>query len=295
MTKRRRWWLAGLLNFFVPGLGQVYNGQAAKGLLFYFLVSTWSGLSFSFTYYIMKSPTTSIHVVFLFLSFFVSFAAYLIIMIESISVATKTGGDHVIKRYNRWYIYILVILIVSGVSETYSLAFSENILKAYKIPSKSMRPTIKAGDYVICNQLYYRFNDPERGDLIIFKYPRDESVDYIKRIVAVPGDTVETRGESLFINGREAEDPNAVYVEDDNGYGFVPDFGPVMVSENEYFVMGDNRNNSQDSRVWGTVERHKIHGKAIFIYFSWDNDISFWNIPGKLFSIRFLRIGKILF
>ena len=290
-TKRRKWWIAGLLNFFVSGLGQAYNGEVTKGLLFYSIIATWSGLTFSLTYYIMKYSITRLNVVFLFLFFFISLAAYLFIIIESIHVAQKTGEDHKVKRYNRWYIYLLVILIVSGVNQIVSLAFNENVLKTYKIPSKSMMPAIEAGDYVICNQLYYRYNNPERGDLIIFKCPQDETLDYIKRVVAGPGDTIEIRGNDVFINGSNIEEPYAIYTQ---GNGYMHYFGPVTIGEGEYFVMGDNRNNSEDSRVWGSVKRDKIQGKAIFIYFSWDNDISAWNFIGRLLSIRLSRIGKII-
>jgi signal peptidase I len=283
-----------MLSFLVPGLGQVYNGQLTKGLLFYFLVSTWGGLTFSFTYYILKSPLTRFGLGFLFLSAIIYLVVYLLIIFESIRAANKTGEDHEIKPYNRWYVYLLVILVVSWISESYSLSYGDNLLRKYRIPSGSMQPTLEVGDHLMCNQLYYRYNDPERGHLIIFKYPLDESMDYIKRIVAIPGDTVMTRGNELYINGRKTEEPYAVYTDENLEPGdFIPDFGPITVGEGEYFVMGDNRNNSEDSRFFGAVKRHKIQGKAIFIYFSWDSDIPFRNFIGRLLSIRFSRIGKI--
>lgn len=284
-----------MLSFLVPGLGQVYNGQLTKGLLFYFLVSTWGELTFSFTYYILQSPLTRFGLGFLFLSAFIYLVVYLLIIFESIRAANRTGEDHVVKRYNKWYVYLVVILIVSGVSESYSLSYRDNLLRAYKIPSRSMQPTLEVGDYIMCNELYYRYNDPDHGDLIIFKYPQDDDLDYIKRIVAVPGDTVMTRGNELFINGLKTKEPYAIYTRENLEPGdFVPNFGPVTVEEGEYFVMGDNRNNSEDSRFFGAVKRHRIQGKAIFIYFSWDSDIPFRNFIGRLFSIRFSRIGKII-
>jgi signal peptidase I len=295
VTNDRKWWLAGMLSFLVPGLGQVYNGQLTKGLLFYFLISTWGGLTFSFTYYILKSSLTGFGLGILFLSALIYLAAYLLIIFESIRTAGETSEDHVVKPYNRWYVYLLVILVVSGISESYSSAYRDSLLKAYKIPSKSMQPALEVGDYLICNQLYYHYNDPDRGDLIIFKYPKDDDVDYIKRIVAIPGDTVMTRGNKLFIDGRKTEEPYAMYKQENLEPGdFVPDFGPFTVEDGEYFVMGDNRNNSEDSRFFGAVKRHKIQGKAIFIYFSWDSDIPFRNFIGRLFSIRFSRIGQII-
>jgi signal peptidase I len=214
---------------------------------------------------------------------------------ESIRTAWKAGKDHALKPYNKWYIYLIVILVVSGISQSVTLAVRDNIVKAYKIPSRSMQPTLEPGDHVISNQLYYRYNNLAHGDLIIFKYPRDENVDFVKRIVGCPGDTIEIKDNQMFLNGKKSDEP---YVLDTpsmlKGEQPMKNFGPFVIPENEYFVLGDNRNNSNDSRFWGTVKRHQIEGKVIFIYFSWDMDIPPWNIPGRLFSIRFSRIGKII-
>jgi signal peptidase I len=158
-----------------------------------------------------------------------------------------------------------------------------------------MQPAIEAGDYLICNLIFYRSHTPRRGDVVIFKYPRDESIDYIKRIIGLPGDTIELRQNTLFVNDREVQEPYAMYGGNGNGPTLWPrNYGPYFISENEYFVMGDNRDNSSDSRDFGTVKRENIEGKAAFIYFSWDMEIPLWNIPAKLASIRFSRIGEIL-
>jgi len=293
--KRRRWWLAGLLSFLVPGLGQVYNGQATKGLFFNFLLSTWGGLLFSLIYYIMKSPMSGFSLGLLSLLFFISLAASLLIIFESIRTAWKAGKDYALKPYNKWYIYLIVILVVTGVSQSVTLAVRDNIIKAYKIPSISMQPTIEIGDHVISNQLYYRYHNPTYGDLVIFKSPRNENVDYIKRIVGCPGDTIEIKDNHVVLNGKRSDEPYTLDMPSMlKGLEPMKNFGPFVVPENEYFMLGDNRNNAEDSRVWGTVTRHNIEGKVIFIYFSWDMDIPSRNIIGRLFSIRFSRIGKIL-
>jgi signal peptidase I len=294
IDNRKIWWLSGLLSFLVPGLGQVYNGEATKGLFFNFLISTWGGLVFSLLYYLMQHPITSPRLLLIFLVFFISIVAELLIILEAIRAAMRIGDRNPPRRYNRWYVYVLVIFLVTVVDDCVSAAFRDNVLKAYQIPSGSMRPTIEAGDHLICNQLYYRSNNPARGDLIIFKYPEDESIDYIKRIIGLPGDRIELIRDTLYVNGEALDEPYAKY--DDNGVGGpVPvKYGPYYISDNEYFVMGDNRNNSSDSREFGTITRQSIRGKAVFVYFSWDNEISKWNIIGRLFSIRFSRIGEIL-
>ena len=283
LKKHRKWWLAGLLSFFVPGLGQVYNGEATKGLFYYFLLSIWGSLVFSLLYEILKHPTTRISLALLVLLVLITLAVYLLIIFESIRRGRRIGTDYALKPYNRWYIYLIVILVVSGVDQGVSIAVRDNILKAYKIPTASMHPTLETGDHLLCNQLYYRYHNPKRGDLIIFKVPDDENKEYIKRIVGIPGDRIELKGNALFVNGLEMDEPYAIYERADFS-GFIrEDFGPFTVSEDEYFVLGDNRFNSKDSRYIGTVKRHNIQGKAIFIYFSCDKYIP-----------RFSRIGKIL-
>ena len=283
MRKQRKWWIAGLLSFFVPGLGQVYNGDAARGMFYYLLLSVWGGLMLSLFYYIMRHPLTPAGITFLLISVLISAAAYLFVIFESIRRARRIGTDHTLKPYNRWWVYLAVILVVTASEQCTSLVVRGNILKPYKIPSASMQPTIKIGDYLLCNQVYYRHHNPKRGDLIIFKGPIDNKKEYIKRIVGIPGDEIELRGNALFVNGRKMDEPYAVYERAGAPRVIRDNFGPFTVPEDEYFVLGDNRYNSLDSRQFGTVKRHKIQGKAIFIFFSWDGGIP-----------RFSRIGRII-
>jgi len=314
IKKSRRWWLAGLLSFFVPGLGQVYNGQETKGLFFYFLLSMWEGLFLSLFFYLLKLPITPMNIGIICLLAFVSIIPWLLIIFESIRTAKRISGAYTLKRYNKWYIYLLLILIVQFVDYSTETMIKENIfIKAYKIPAGSMKPTLMIGDHLLCDLTYYQTNNPARGDIIIFKYPQDENKDFVKRIIGIPGDTIQIKNDDLYVNNKKLAHK---YIEKYKDNRIEADryqetlgninyqildvfqkheyFGPIVVPEDEYFVMGDNRDNSRDSRYWGTVKRRKIHGKAIFIYFSWDKEIPIWNILGRLFSIRFSRIGEIL-
>lgn len=293
ITRKRKWWIAGLLGFLVPGLGQVYNSQATKGLFYYFVLSTWGGLVFSMVYTVMKYPVTRLNLAVLSVLFLLSTTAYFLTLLEAIVTARKTGCGHVLQRYNRWYVYLVVIIAVSGVSRSVTLAFRDNVLKAYKIPSMSMQPALEPGDHVISNQLFYRYNNPGRGDLVIFKAPGDTEREYIKRIVGLPGDTVRVEAGRAYINGHLLDEPYAgsMTQEIDSKSG---EKGDITLSGNEYFLLGDNRADSIDSRKFGPVKRHDIGGKAIFIYFSWDRTIPPWNIVGRILSIRVSRIGKIL-
>ncbi len=170
-------------------------------------------------------------------------------------------------------------------------------VQAFKIPSGSMLPTLEIGDHLLVNKLLYglrvplsgqRFFDyfePERGDIIVFVFPEDPSKDFIKRVVGLPGDTIEIRKKQLFRNGVPVdvvEEPYARWVRPLEP-GPRDQFGPVTVPEGHVFVMGDNRDQSYDSRFWGFVPYENIKGKAFVIYWSWDSDHT-WP--------RFGRIGN---
>lgn len=169
------------------------------------------------------------------------------------------------------------------------------IVQAFKIPSGSMLQTLQIGDYLLVNKFLYGlkkpFTDdyliegkaPEVGDVIVFRYPKDPSMDYIKRIVGVPGDTLEMRGKQLYRNGVKVEEPYVQHVHSGT-WSELDDFPPITVPPGKYFVLGDNRDESADSRVWGFVDRTAIRGKAWRIYWSWKG----------FDDIRWSRIGRLV-
>lgn len=134
------------------------------------------------------------------------------------------------------------------------------ILEPFYIPSGSMEPTLREHDRIIVSKLNYLWAEPQRGDIIVFKYPRDPKRNFVKRIIAVGGETVALKNSRLYINGQEVPED---YLPP--GLRFA-DFGPVSVPEGYFFMLGDNRNNSEDSRVWGFLPRRLIVGKALVIY-----------------------------
>lgn len=175
----------------------------------------------------------------------------------------------VFREYTETILVCVIFLIF-----TRAFAFQQS-----KIPSGSMEDTLLIGDYIMVNRFVYSptlfdwemkmlpLRAIRRGDIIVFKYPPEPEVDYIKRVVGVPGDTLEVRRGHLHVNGELAEEPyvNEVYREREF-------FGPVEVPPGHYFVMGDHRNKSSDSRVWGTVPRELIKGRALLIWWSYDED-----------------------
>lgn len=168
------------------------------------------------------------------------------------------------------------------------------VVQAFKIPSESMLDTLQVGDHLLAskfaygvkipftNKYIYEGPGPERGDIIIFQYPNDPSVDYIKRVIGVPGDIIEVRQKQLYRNGQPVKEEYIRHTDPDGIERIRDDYGPVTVPEGKYFVMGDNRDNSLDSRFWGFVDKSAIRAKAWRIYWSW----------GGLDDIRWSRIGK---
>lgn len=159
------------------------------------------------------------------------------------------------------------------------------VVQAFKIPSGSMEPTLLVGDHILVNKFIYGIkipftdktlipiSDPEREDVIVFIYPMDTSKDFIKRVIGLPGDTVEMKDQRITINGESFEDNHGVFTRDlSSDRGLVREgsaFGPVKVPEGKLFVMGDNRDHSYDSRFWGFVPIESVKGKAFIIYWSW--------------------------
>jgi signal peptidase I len=161
---------------------------------------------------------------------------------------------------------------------------------AFRIPSESMENTLLVGDFLFVNKLAYGpripftttrlpgFTHPKPGDVIVFEYPRDRKVAYIKRCVAMEGQTVEVRNKQLFVDGIPRDDAWAVH-KDARFDPMRDNFGPYKVPPGFLFMMGDNRDFSADSRVWGPLDKRFIHGKAWVIYFSWDRFRHFPRFP----------------
>jgi len=174
-----------------------------------------------------------------------------------------------------------------------ALVIKTSVVEAYKIPSSSMEDTLLVGDFLLANKFVYgsripltnlrlpAIHDPQRGDVVIFVWPGDGVTKYIKRCVAVPGDTVEVRDTVLMINGKPQSRPARGKFGGDTGgqhatkfrQGDQRDtrdfFGPFVVPADHYFMMGDNRDNSYDSRYWGPVGRDAILGEAMVVHWSW--------------------------
>jgi signal peptidase I len=182
------------------------------------------------------------------------------------------------------------------------------VVQAFKIPSGSMLPTLLIGDHLLVNKFIYGIRvpftgkilvpvkKPAQGDVVVFRFPKDRSIDYIKRVVGTPGDTVEIKDKKVFINEKPIDDSHA-HVSSPSvlSANASPrdNFGPILVPENRIFVMGDNRDNSYDSRFWGFVDQKDVLGKAFILYWSWDIDKPLFSLD-RFASIRFGRLANLI-
>jgi len=180
-----------------------------------------------------------------------------------------------------WREYLEVFLI----SLASAILIRILVVSAYRVDSSSMEDTLIEGDYIFVNKLAYLFGDPEPGDVAVFKYPLNPTKDYIKRIIASPGQTVEIIDKVIYIDNMLGElypnvkntDPKILAAQ----LSIRDNFGPIQVPADQYFVLGDNRDISQDSRDWGFVPKDHMIGKAVFVYWSWtpDPDAPEWEFP----------------
>jgi len=174
------------------------------------------------------------------------------------------------------------------------------VIQAFKIPSGSMKETLLIGDHILVNKFIYGvkipfsqttivpITNPKHEDIVVFEFPEDPSKDFIKRVVGVAGDMVEVRDKQVYVNDKVLNHDFGIHTD---SYIFPPsvqprdNFGPVVVPEKSLFVMGDNRDQSYDSRFWGFVDLKAVKGKALMVYWSWDKENS---------GVRWNRIGDLL-
>jgi signal peptidase I len=204
------------------------------------------------------------------------------------------------KSQFREYAEALVVALLLA------LAIRTFVVQAFKIPSGSMLPTLQIGDHILVNKFLYGprleipltqvslgqlpgIRKPKAGDVVVFIWPRDRSKDFIKRVIATEGQTLEVRDRQVFIDGKAWDDPHATWVAQPRatGTGGAGDnYGPYTVPKDHVFVMGDNRDQSYDSRFWGPVPIADIKGQALVIYWSWDG-------PDRW--VRWDRLGRLVY
>jgi signal peptidase I len=222
------------------------------------------------------------------------------------------------KSRLREYLELIVVSLVLA------LLIRAYVVCGYKVPSGSMENTLLVGDHFLACRFLYRFTEPKPGDIIVFEYPLDTSRDFVKRVMAVGGQTVEIRDKAVYVDGQPVPEPAAGKHIDSRVYSNAistrDNYGPITVPPDHVFVLGDNRDNSRDSRYWGFLNKRYIKGKAFVLYWSWNRmpgdpelkeltDPLLQSLPGVILSamevlsfeifhfpwrVRWNRIGRLI-
>ncbi len=288
---RRSPWLAGLLSFILPGIGQVYCGKLVRGLVFGVLYGLAIPALLGLLAYIRPAPT----VLFGLLAFVAALGVVVAAVLDAYRLAVRTRPDYERQAYNRLAVYVLLGLMIQGSSIGYGLHVRATLFEAFRVSAASMFPTIGLNDRILANKIAYRRAEPQYGDIVLFRPPTGGWRDtYIKRIVALVGDTVEIKDKEVYVNGRklprELVGPGTViggpagkmiegkiYKERNGGAEYTiflaeagspegPGLGQITVPEHHCFVLGDNRDESLDSRQFGPIPYAVIKGRADYLY-----------------------------
>jgi len=260
--KKRKPIIALFLSFITPGLGQMYNGQIKKGIVFYLVA-----LSLTILLHTFSGSFYKFYGLLLFLVTIIALIGFLLFtLLDALFGAVKLKKT-ILKPYNKWYFYFAIFVFACLIENIIWPSFSDiqKSFKAYKIPASSMEPTLLVGDHFIVDTKTYKNEKPKRGDIIIFEYPKDPSKEFVKRVIGIEGEKIEIIRNKIYINDQLIDDPWGHFAMPGSS---IEDYGPVRTPEGSLFVMGDNRDNSQDSRFWGFVNIEKVKGKALWLYWA---------------------------
>ena len=258
--------IAAALSLVAPGLGQLYNGQILKGIIFFLAVLLIPAILFLAG---LPGQFLGLAAILIF-----TFCLWVFIIVEAF-IAAKGKQEVVLKGYNKWYLYLLIIVLLNGtdlipgnpaanfVSEVFGF-------RAFKIPAGSMEPTLLIGDHLIADSKYFKNNELQRMDLVIFQGPKDPSRDFVKRVIALKGDKIEIINKQVYINDEVLPESYVVHNDVNSDEAIRDNFGPELVGPDRCFVLGDNRDNSMDSRWWGSIPFSSIKGKPLYIYWAKD-------------------------
>jgi signal peptidase I len=278
-TRPRRAWVAGLLAALFMGLGHLYVGRPRAAWLLMALPP------FTILAALVAPVASDRGAVAAILGTVGLYGAIWVAQIVwAVVVARGTGARYVLRPCNRNIVYVGFVVASVCVSVVVGTA-KQLVIGAYRLPSRSMAPTLLVGDRVLVTRLAEADRTPRRGDLIVYVYPKDRSKDSIKRVVGMPGDFIEIVDKTVLVNGEPYTVPGEVH---DDPITFPADknprdnLAPLRVPLDNYFVLGDNRDHSLDSRFLGPVPRSDLRGRVRAIYWSWGGD-----------GVRWERIGRV--
>lgn len=276
--KRREKVISIIYSIITPGLGHVYNGQIKKGIILFCI-----SYIILIVLLVLRIELSFIGMISL---LFISLCWWLYVIIDSSNFALKEKEVILIPN-NKWYCYLLFGIMGISLSILFELFVSEELsgIKKYNVDSGGMKPSILIGDRLIIDTKYYKKNKPRRGDVVLFIYPKNRDVYFLKRIIAIDGDAIEIKNKNIVLNNVKNKDTSGYFNDKMNipaSLGTRDNMGLTKIQPEQVFVMGDNRDTSYDSRFWGPLHVKDIVGKAMYIYWSWDEENS---------DVRWNRLG----
>lgn len=266
--------LAIILAIMVTGFGQVYAGRLRKGILFFFIPIL---ISILLLLYVLNPQTTSNPLLLLILFIGISFAIFVII--DAYRCAKAYNADNNLNRSitaGKRTFYIIGIIFIAFfnpseiVTKNIALYLRNNVAQAFKIPTETMKPTLLRGDLILADKAIYKKSEPKRGDVIVFIYPQDTKKIFVKRLIGLPGETIEIKNGSIFINGEIVKENVIGSKYYYNKGDYAKERQQTKIPDDGYFVLGDNSASSLDSRYWGFVPKKNLLGKAYKIYYPFD-------------------------
>jgi signal peptidase I len=268
---RKHWrspFLAGLLSLLFPPLGNVYAGQAWRGFRLSIAFMAVSMLFRSLAF-------QTFGVAWFLLSILLLPIGIVVLIVDAVRAARLQGSGFRLKRYNRWYVYLATVVLLAGINTIFMDVLAP-LPRAYSIYGTDMDPTLVHGDCILVDQQVLRSRPPHRGEIVVFRPPHRPDTPYVKRVIGLPGEVLEIRDSQVYIDGKRLNEPYLQRVWQDNRPA-------ERVPEGHLYVMGDNRDNSSDSRSWGALPRDQVSDVVRTVYFSWDSATS---------SVRWQRIGR---
>jgi len=293
-TKERKPLTAVVFSLIMPGLGHIYCGKIVKGLILAFLSSIFVPVIFAS----LSVSQTSVRMAVIIILLFLSLVVWLVAIIDSWYTAKHTSESYVLKDYNRWYVYVILILMSTGNSAQLSFNIKATLVEAFRGVGIANYPTIVPNDRFLANKLAYKNSDPKRGDLVVCINPENRRWNWIKRVVAIAGDTVEIKDNQLYINDQQLErqklpqsvldnirikhqgkpmegdvfyeiNGNAkykIFIDKSSDDQAPQNFAKITVPAHHCFILGDNRNHSRDSRQVGPIPLSTVKGRADYLY-----------------------------
>jgi signal peptidase I len=290
---RKRPWVAALLSIVIPGLGHLYAGQPRRAaLMFGFFIGSWASMLLLMLF--LELPPANVII-----GASVLLGACFFVIADAFQSARRIGGVRVRPWYQRWYGLTAIAVVWGLIASSLFDLVKSSFVEAFRIPTDSMAPTIQAGDYLLVRKT---IPSTAAGSVVVFPSPADTSVFLIKRIVGRAGDTLEMRNKQLRINNRSVTEPYIQHVDPDNDL-YAPamywqasalagradtaryrptrdNWGPLVVPPGHLFMLGDNRDDTEDSRYWGFVPVTDVIGYPKRIYFSQRNGLR-WDRIGR--------------